>query len=79
MPRRIDIEGAFHAAIKHELSGRRTVTTEDFVKHLARANWDWTLKEANDWIESHVSTFKDISSSEGQARTFMLYNPNGGL
>ncbi|WNY87397.1 DNA polymerase V [Leclercia adecarboxylata] len=79
MPRRIDIEGAFHTAIKHESNGRRTVTTEDFVKHLARANWNWSLKEANDWIESHVSTFKDISTSEGQARTFMLYNPNGGL
>lgn len=79
MPRRIDIEGAFHTAIKHESNGRGTVTTEDFVKHLARANWNWTLKEANDWIESHVSTFKDISTSEVQARTFMLYNPNGGL
>ena len=55
------------------------MTTEDFVKHLARANWNWSLKEANDWIESHVSTFKDISTTEGQARTFMLYNPNGGL
>lgn len=79
MPRRIDIEGAFRAAITMEPSGRRTVTTEDFVMHLARANWNWSLKEANDWIESHVSTFKDISTSEGQARTFMLYNPNGGL
>lgn len=79
MPRRIDIEGAFHTAIKHESNGRRTVTTEDFVKHLAHANWNWSLKEANDWIESHVSTFKDVSTCEGQERTFMLYNPNGGL
>lgn len=79
MPRRIDIEGAFHTAIKDEPSGCRTVTTEDFVRHLARANWNWTLSEANAWIESHVSTFKDISTSEGQARTFMLFNPNGGL
>ncbi|WP_039031981.1 hypothetical protein [Leclercia adecarboxylata] len=79
MPRRIDIEGAFHTAIKHESNGRRTVTTEDFVKHLAQSNWNWSLKEANNWIESHVSTFKDISSTEGQARTFMLFNPNGGL
>ncbi|MBB3323517.1 DNA polymerase V [Atlantibacter sp. RC6] len=66
MPRRIDIEGAFHTAIKHESNGRRTVTTVDFVNHLARINWNWSFKEANDWIES-------------QARTFMLYNPNGGL
>ena len=79
MPRQNDIETAFNTAINHEPNGRRTVTTEDFVKHLARSNWDWSLKEANEWIESHVSTFKDISTSEGQARTFMLYNPNGGL
>lgn len=79
MPRQIDIECAFRTAIKHEPSGRRTVTTEDFVKHLARSNWHWSLKEANGWIEGHVTTFKDISVSEGQARTFMLYNPNGGL
>jgi len=79
MPRKIDIEGAFHTAIKHAPDGLRTVTTEDFVKHLALAKWDWSLKEANDWIESHVSTFKDISPNEGQARTFMLFNPNGGL
>ncbi|MEP8837770.1 DNA polymerase V (plasmid) [Enterobacter roggenkampii] len=79
MPRRSDIESAFHTAIKHEPNGRRTVTTEDFVKHLARENWNWSLKEANEWIESHVSTFKDISPNEGQARTFMLFNPNGGL
>ncbi|MCU6666290.1 DNA polymerase V [Silvania hatchlandensis] len=79
MPRQNDIEGAFRAAIKHEPSGRRTLATEDFMRHLALANWDWSLKEANEWIESHVSTFKDITTIEGQARTFMLYNPNGGL
>lgn len=50
MPRRIDIEGAFHTAIKDEPSGCRTVTTEDFVRHLTRANWNWTLSEANAWI-----------------------------
>ncbi|MEL2240662.1 DNA polymerase V [Leclercia adecarboxylata] len=79
MPRRIDIESAFRAAIKRETSGRQTVSTQDFVAQLEAVNWEWTLKEANDWIESHVSTFKDVSTSDGQARTFMLYNPNGGL
>lgn len=79
MPRRSDIEGAFLDAIIMEPSGRRIVTTEGFVKQLARVKWDWSLKEANEWIESHVTVFKDISTIEGQARTFMLYNPNGGL
>jgi hypothetical protein len=72
MPRGIDIESAFRAAIKREASGRQTVSTQDFVAQLVAVNWNWTLKEANDWIESHVSTFKDVSTSEGQARTFAL-------
>ncbi|MCI1898877.1 MAG: DNA polymerase V [Enterobacter sp.] len=69
MPRQYEIEGAFRAAVKIEQTGRRTVTTEDFVKQL----------EAVNWIECYVTTFKDISSDEGEARTFMLFNPNGGL
>jgi hypothetical protein len=72
MPRGIDIESAFRAAIKREASGRQTVSTQDFVAQLVAVNWNWTLKEANDWIESHVSTFKDVFTSEGQARTFAL-------
>jgi len=79
MPRRDDIETAFRQAIFMEPSGRRTVTTADFVKVLLTFNWDWTPREANQWIEGHVSTFKDISQQEGELRTFMMYNPNGGL
>ncbi|WP_312198851.1 DNA polymerase V [Kosakonia cowanii] len=79
MPRRDDIETAFRQAIVMEQSGRRTVTTADFVKVLLTFNWYWTPREANQWIEGHVSTFKDISQQEGELRTFMMYNPNGGL
>ncbi|EJF31678.1 DNA polymerase V [Enterobacter sp. TMH.L2] len=79
MPRRDDIEGAFWKALRIEENGRRTVTTADFVKELNKVNWRWSLKQANDWIESSVSTFKDVSTEEGEARTFMVYNPNGGL
>lgn len=62
-----------------EPSGRRMVTTENFVAALLRFNWDWSPKQANEWIEGHVSTFKDISQQEGELRAFMMYNPNGGL
>lgn len=79
MPRTYEIEAAFRDAIVIEPAGRRTVTTQDFVDHLAKVNWNWTLKQANQWIESYVTTFKDISEQEGEARTFMLFNPNGGL
>lgn len=79
MPRRDDISMAFRNAIKFEQGGRRTVTTVDFVSQLEKVNWFWSEKEANQWIEYYVTTFKDISTQEGEARTFMLYNPNGGL
>lgn len=79
MPRKSDIEQAFRNAIKHEQSGRRTVTTVDFVKELAKLNWYWSQREANVWIEYYVTTFKDISAVEGEGRTFMLYNPDGWI
>lgn len=79
MARRYEIPGAFRAAIKREPSGRQTVSTQDFVIQLSLINWNWSLREANQWIENYVTTFKDISSSEGENRLFMLYNPNGGL
>lgn len=79
MPRRDDIETAFRQAIQFEPGGRRTVTTGGFIRELARYNWDWTPRQANQWIETYVNTFRDISTNEGEQRTFMLFNPNGGL
>lgn len=79
MPRRNDIEVAFWKALKIAENGRRTVATADFVAELERVNWHWDLKRANEWIENSVSTFKDVSTEEGEARTFMVFNPNGGL
>ncbi|SUW63492.1 Uncharacterised protein [Buttiauxella agrestis] len=79
MPRKSDIESAFRKAIKLEQNGRRTVMTTDFVRELGKVNWYWSQREANQWIEFYVTTFKDVSTQEGESRTFMLYNPNGGL
>lgn len=79
MPRYYEIETAFRAAVKIAENGRRTVSTVDFVAELERRNWHWDLKRANEWIETSVSTFKDVSTEEGESRTFMVFNPNGGL
>ena len=79
MPRYYEIEPAFWAAMKIAGDGRKTVTTADFVQELAKVNWRWSLKKANEWIEMSVTTFKDVSTQEGENRTFMLFNPNGGL
>ncbi|NKG32132.1 DNA polymerase V [Erwinia rhapontici] len=68
----------FRASIKIESSGRRTVATADFIVALERVNYEWTLKEANQWIEHYQSTFRDVSTEEGERRTFQLFNPNNG-
>lgn len=78
MGRRDDIPAAFRSSIKIAENGRRTVATEDFVRALALANYDWSLAEANRWVEHYQSTFRDVSTEEGERRTFQLFNPNGG-
>lgn len=38
----------------------------------------WDLKKAIDWIEMSVTAFKDISTQDGEALTFIVYSPKGG-
>lgn len=78
MGRRGDIPAAFRASIQIAANGRRTVTTADFVAALAQVNCDWSPKQANEWVEHYQSTFRDVSTEEGERRTFQLFNPNGG-
>jgi len=79
MPRDYEIKDAFRLAIKRDPRGRFTVSTLDFVKELQKLNWHFTAREANRWIESHKSDFRDISVAEGEERTFQVFNPNGGM
>ncbi|WP_262770367.1 DNA polymerase V [Enterobacter asburiae] len=79
MPRTYEIEAAFRKSIIIEPSGRRTVTTQTFVENLKAVNWHWSMRQANIWIETYITTFRDISDQEGEERTFQLFNPNGGL
>lgn len=78
MPRNYEIPFAFKNAIKIAANGRRTVSTIDFVNELKTFNFDWSLREANVWIEHYQICFKDVSTEEGDRRTFMLFNPNWG-
>ncbi|WP_208864874.1 DNA polymerase V [Erwinia sp. LJJL01] len=78
MGRRDDIPAAFRASIQISANGRRTVATEDFVAALAQVNYEWSLKQANEWIEHYQHSFRDISTEEGERRTFYLFNPNNG-
>ncbi|WP_263424658.1 DNA polymerase V [Raoultella ornithinolytica] len=62
-----------------EPNGRRTITTRRFLQELERYNWHWSPRQATQWIEIYVTTFKDISNQEGEDRVFQLFNRNGGL
>lgn len=65
MPRNSDIEIAWRQAIVIEPNGRRTVTTSGFIRELAKVNWHWSPRQANQWIEHYVTTFRDVSTQEG--------------
>ncbi|MFG1172183.1 DNA polymerase V [Erwiniaceae bacterium CAU 1747] len=72
MPRNDEIPIAFKKSITREANGRRVVHTVDFVRELAALNHHWSLKEANRWIEHYQSSFRDISTEEGERRIFFL-------
>lgn len=46
---------------------------------MEKVNYHMTFRDANRWIECYVKTFRDVSTQEGENRTFQLFNPNGGL
>ncbi|AMG58322.1 DNA polymerase V [Pantoea vagans] len=75
MPRDYEIMMALRQAIKHDVEGRFTISTLDFVKELGRMNWHYTLNSANKWIETHTATFHDISLTDGDERVFLVTCP----
>lgn len=79
MSRDYEIMMAFKQAMKRDALGRFTISTLDFVGELERLNWHYTLRAANSWIEMHTTTFRDISTVDGDERTFQVFNPNGGV
>lgn len=79
MPRDYEIKDAFVNAIRREPGRGVIVTTQEFVHQLEQLNWHFSLHEANQWIKTHTTTFKDISTQEGEAKTYTQFNPNGGL
>lgn len=79
MPRDYEIKMAFRQALKRDAEGRFTISTVDFVAVLKRYNWEYSLSEANKWIETHTTTFRDISPTNGEERVFQVFNPNGGM
>ena len=79
MARECDIKAAFMAAMRREPGLGVIVTTQEFVHHLERLNWHFSLLEANQWIKANTVTFRDASTQEGEAKTYKQFNPNGGI
>lgn len=73
------IREAFCASISRNPKGYQYLRTRDFVCALQERGVHFSGREANQWIEGYVTTFKDVSTQEGDDRTFQLHNPNGGL
>ncbi|HGP3863322.1 TPA: hypothetical protein ACLKPM_005103 [Klebsiella pneumoniae] len=79
MIRQSDINQAFRDSISRNPKGYQYLHTHDFIAVLQQRSIHLSDTEANRWIERYVTTFRDVSTQEGDDRTFQLYNPNGGL
>ncbi|HDU1487076.1 TPA: DNA polymerase V [Klebsiella pneumoniae] len=73
------IREAFADSVSVNPKGYRYLRTKDFVCALQSRGIHFSGREANQWIENYVTTFRDVSTQEGDDRTFQLFNPNGGL
>lgn len=65
MSRLYEIETACRNAIDILPNGKRILTTRRFLQELERYNWHWSPRQANQWIEHYVTTFRDVSTQEG--------------
>ena len=63
---------AFREAIRRDDAGDYSVSTRDFVTALQHHNVPHSLRAANQWIEIHISTFRDISVETGECRLFQV-------
>jgi len=79
MARQSDIKAAFMAAMRREPALGVIVKTQEFVRQLELVNWHFSLREANQWIKANTVTFRDVSTQEGEAKTYKQFNPNGGI
>jgi hypothetical protein len=78
MPRLYEIEVACRNAIEIQPNGRRILTIRRFLR-----SWSGITGTGRHGRQSvdrgYVTTFRDVSTQEGDDRTFQLFNPNGGL
>ncbi|MEH0065534.1 hypothetical protein V6231_03485 [Escherichia coli] len=74
MPRRNDIHAAFVAAIQLNPKGYQCLKTSDFIRELAKANWHFTLADANKWIEQYQGFFVDKTPDDSENRYWILRN-----
>lgn len=73
MPRNGDFRVSFFEAMKRSPKYGVTVSTSDFVAELAKRNWEFSHKQANEWIAQNVMTFRDQSREEGEKRLWQRF------
>lgn len=71
MARREDIKWAFILATRNAKQ-KGVITTADFVRELALLNWEFSYKEANEWIEFYQAFWRDKSDHHGENKTYVL-------
>lgn len=74
MPRLPDIKAAFHAAIQRNPKGYLCLHTDDFIHELGILNWNFSRKDANEWIERYQHDFADKTPDQNDNRYWMLRN-----
>lgn len=79
MPREYEIKHAFMNAMRRQAGQGVVITTQELVRQLELLNWHFSLREANQWIRANTVTFRDVSTLEGEAKTYRQFNPNGGI
>ncbi|MXP50473.1 DNA polymerase V subunit [Pantoea sp. Eser] len=65
MPQPDEIYSAFCQVMRRGGNGGWTGSTRDFVAELKRRNWPHSLRAADQWIEIHITLFRDISIEAG--------------
>lgn len=74
MARDYEIKPAFVQAITLDQLGRQIVTTSAFQANLEAANHHWTLQQCNQWIRREQNMFMELTTENGDNRTYALRN-----
>lgn len=68
-----DIRVSFHGAMRRNPKYCVTVSTSDFVAEFAKWNWEFSHKEANEWIAQNVMTSRHQLQDEDENKLWQRF------